>query len=956
MSPKSIALLVVGMVLVSSVFFIFHVSYPANPATIKITQIPKNIKPPTYQIFQNQTFNQPGLGFNQTSFTPSGNTSLTLQGYIYNSSSPGGKQPVANKILGVAVMQALTLVRTNSQGFYKVQILASGQGTFAFKVFQYSTAYKTLYIGQGLTELYKNVSLNPQAKFSISGITQSQGKPLSGVSLKFMNFWGNYYASSGGSGSYTVNMVNSPYSIIAVKSGFDPVPSPSTVNVSNVSVSNYNLNLNSTNNSAFYMSGYIFNKIGDRIPNADVFDAAPPVANGSDVSTASGFYNISVAFGTNTINVDAADYTPHAQNVKIYHNTTNENLTIDALDPFGGGHTGITTGEPRGLGNQISKVNYGNFKNMSVSGQVISTQTSMPVPNTDFTLYTSVNGTYFADIITTNSTGYYKVNVLFTGDYHVNVTSVKFYNTWLNESSLTGSVSGQTIYVTTSPNQIYHLSGGVLNGITNTSLANATITIYSNNGGVLTTVQANATGQFNITLLGGTYNISISKPGFNTTNSTVTVTGNQTLPPTPITPTTSISPGSGQWTSQAGSGLPGVNGTSISSQLNSKQNSTGIVPGTNSSTPVNLSIRMMNNVTNGSSINKTSYEMFIRVNGITLNVTGNTNSTGYSYLNLSYGGTYIVLPEMVYYSGIAKLVNTSAYQGTGKVLYLYLNPLPVYNLTLKLSNPLSGYSHSNIPSSGLTVTGIRLPVSYNNTSVGSNYTVFYYVLPNGTYNFRYSDVNYVTLNFTASLNGAGKFQNETLNPYVLKLSWNTNATWTYDLSRSGISIVKGLGGQGALFNYTALESGSYSFSVYLGPNLVNSTTFTLYSSAPNKSLSFNAKYNSEELKNLKGNLIFPPYWVMELNTNLTSNQSIYTEYISNISINVNVPSNSTLKIGTSGPYSPHGNVFVIPKYFVLGPNGKTTLSITADISSSELTQVASGVNLTVTYYTTNLTG
>ena len=95
---------------------------------------------------------------------------------------------------------------------------------------------------------------------------------------------------------------------------------------------------------------------------------------------------------------------------------------------------------------------------------------------------------------------------------------------------------------------------------------------------------------------------------------------------------------------------------------------------------------------------------------------------------------------------------------------------------------------------------------------------------------------------------------------------------------------------------------------------------------------------------------------MELNTNLTSNQSIYTEYISNISINVNVPSNSTLKIGTSGPYSPHGNVFVIPKYFVLGPNGKTTLSITADISSSELTQVASGVNLTVTYYTTNLTG
>jgi hypothetical protein len=311
---------------------------------------------------------------------------------------------------------------------------------------------------------------------------------------------------------------------------------------------------------------------------------------------------------------------------------------------------------------------------------------------------------------------------------------------------------------------------------------------------------------------------------------------------------------------------------------------------------------------------------------------------------------------MVDYSGIAKLVNTSAYQGTGKVLHLYLNPLPVYNLTLNLSNPLSGYSHSNVPPSGLTVTGISLPVSYDSTNVGSNYTVFHYVLPNGTYNFRYSDVNYVTLNFTASLNGAGKFQNETLNPYVLKLSWDTNATWTYDLSGPGISIVKGLGGQGASDNYTALESGSYSFSVYLGTNLlVNSTTFTLYSSAPNKSLSFNAKYNSEELKNVPVNVSFPGL-VLKLKTNLSSNQTVFTEYISNISINVNVSSNSTLSIGTSGPYNPFNNVFAIPNYFVLGPNGKTTLSITADISSSELTQVASGVNLTVTYYTTNLTG
>lgn len=960
MSPKSIALLVVGMVLISSVFFIFHVSYPSNPATIKFNHVPKNIKPPTYQIFQNQTFNQPGLGFNQTSFTPTGNTTVTLQGYVFNASTPANKkpQPIADQVLGVAVMQALTLVRTNASGFYHIKILASGQGVFAFKVFQYNTAYETVYIGHGSTIPDQNVSLTPQTKYSVSGLTQSLGKPIPGVSLTFINFWGNYYDSSSSSGSYTVNMVNGPYEIKAVKSGFESIPDPSTVNVFNTSISKYNLNLNSTNSSAFYMNGYIFNKIGDRISNADVFDSAPVVANGSNLSTATGFYNISVAFGKNYINIDAEGYTPYTQIVPIYHNTTNENFTLDALDPFSSstGQTGITNGEPRGLGNQISKVNYGNPSYITISGQVISTQTGMPVPNTGFTLYTSVNGTYFDDIIATNSTGYYKVNVLFTGDYHVNVTSVQFYDTWLNESSLAKSIGGQNIYVTTSPNQVYHLSGGVINGINNSSLTNATITVYSNNGGVLTTVQTNATGQFNISLLGGTYNISISKPGFGTSNTTVTVAGNQTLPPTPISPTTSISPGSSQWTTPSGSGLPGVNGTSISNQLNSTQNSTGISPGTNSSTPVSMLVRMMNNVTKTSSINNTSYEMFIRVNGITLKVAGFTDASGYSYLNLSYGGSYILLPEMVDYSGIATLVNTSQYQGTGQVLDLYLNPLPVYNLTLNLSNPLSGYYNANVPSNGLNVTGLSLPVSYNSTIPGSNYTVFNYVLPNGKYDFTYSDAHYVTLNFTASLNGAGKIQTEKLIPYVLKLSWNTNASWAYDLSGPGISVAKGVGALGISSNYTALAQGSYSFSAYLGSNLVNSTTFTIHSSAPNASLSFNAKYNSEVLKNVPVNVSFPAL-VLKLKANLTSTQSKLTEYISNVAINLNVPSNATLLFGNSGTvYHPTSNVFNISNYFVLGSSGQTTLSITADISSSELTQVASGVNLTITYYTTSLTG
>ncbi len=953
MSPKSIALLVVGMVLVSSVFFIFHVSYPDNPVTIKINHVPKNITPPNIYIFQNQTYNRAGLGLNKTSFTPSGNTSMILQGYVYNASSPGGKQPIANKILGIAVMQALTEVKTNSQGFYQVRILASGQGTFAFKVFQYSTKYKALYIGQGISVLNESISLTPQPKEPLSGITQSLGNNIPGVSLTFKSFWGNYSAVSGNSGSYSLNMVKGLYFITTIKAGFEPIPDPSTVNMSNSPVSNYNLNLTATNQGIYYMNGYLFNQLGQKVPNALVYDNSPRVANGSNVSNYNGFYNISVAYYMNQIGIGATGYTQFSQNVEVLHNMTKDFYNLQALDPFASPNvaTQITTGEPSGLGNNISKVAYTPTSTyLTISGKVLSTQTGDPVPNQSFSLFTSVNGTYFIDTIVTNSSGNYEIGLLFSGDYHLNVTSAQFYDTWLNQS-LTSSQSNVPIYVTTSPSKIYHLSGGVINGATGQPLSNATIKIYSSSGGYLTSVQTNATGYFNTSLLGGTYNISISIPGYSSSNQTIQLTGNTTLPNVTITPTTAISPGSSQWNSSSGSGLPGINGTNISSQLNSTQNSTGISPTTNSSVPVTLHLRMLVNGTS-LSINSTSYEMFVRVNGITLNLTGSTNATGYSSLDLVYGGSYILLPEMIDYSGIAQLVNTSAYQNN-QTLDMYLNPLPVYNVTAELINPLPVYSGSSVPTSGLTVTGYSLPVVPENTYMGGNYTLFNYSLSNGTYDFQYSNVHYAPASFNINVNGSSNYSRIILNPYVLKLSWNTNASWYYKLTGPGTSLTN----TSRLVNsstYISLEKGTYSFGVYLGNSLAKSTTFSLTTNNPSKSLQFITDYNTQTNSNISWNYNHT-IEIFRANTSFNNNGAYY---ISQVSINMNLSTNSYLYVGSKETGSLNQTTFssfTIANYFVTAKTGQTSLSIVSN-SFTSFRAIPLTVNITISYYTASLTG
>ena len=947
MSPKSVAFLIVGMLVISSVFFIFHVSYPSNPATIKLNNPPKNVKPQNLTIFQNQSLNLPQLGLNQTNFTPTGNTSLTLQGYVYNNSSPN--RVIANQRLGIAVMQAFTMVTTNSQGFYQVQIKAAGQGTFAFKAFQYSTTLYDLYIGPGMTSLTKNIHLNPEPKYDISGFTQSHGNDIPGVALSFKSFWGTYGTYSTGTGSYSVHMVDGNYSITDLKTGFSPFPDPSIMGVDNTSINNFDILLNTTNQAILHMSGFVFNQMGNPVGGASIGVISPPLPNGGNITTPAGYYNISVAYYNNDVQITATGYALYTNTVVVTRNMTDQNFTISSLDPFQPqGNTGTQTTGPQGMGKNVSSVGYQSPISITITGRVILTQTGMPVPNQQFTVYTSVNGTYFFDQIQTDSGGNYYINLSYPGNFNFTILSTNFNETWLAKD-VSGSVSGVPIYVSTSPSKIYNISGGLFNGIGNTSLANATINITSPTGQLLKTIHVNSTGNFSFSVLGGNYNLNISAPGFNSTVIPITVNKNLSNLNISLQPTTGISPGSSQWYPSSGSGLPGVNNTTISSQINSTQNSSGQAPATVSGTPVILHLKMVDNTTS-TPIANTPFMVFIKVNGLYLRASNQTNSTGGALLPLSYGGTYIILPEMIDYTGSATFVNTS--NASNPIVFL-LDPLPQYSMQINLSNPLGVYNGSQVPISGLTGDGYYLPIYYNSSYSGSNYTIANYTLPNGTYSFTYVYPSYVPSNFSVSINGSSVYKAVKLEAYALELSWSAVTSWSYSLTGTGITnAITSQVPSSSSYRVIALDQGSFSFSAKLHKNVTNSTTFTLSPAHTLKNLSFNLAQSTDNFNNVVWSYNYSSVAKFTANATMLSSQA---QYVSQVYINMNLSTDSYLYLGSNGSFWKGGSTLNLTNYFVTKQNTDTAISIVS-YGFQNFQSIPSSVNIAVVYYTTGLTG
>lgn len=949
MSPKSLAVLLVGMILVSSVFVIFHVTYPENPAKIQLHVQPK--KPQQLQIFQHQSYNLPQLGINQTTFTPTGNTSLVLEGYVHSSSG----QPLGNMVLGVAVLQAFTNVTTNSTGYYHITVLSSGEGTFAYKMFQYNSQVYPVYLGQNMASVWQNVTLTPQVKYSISGYTLSHGSVVPGVGLLMKGFWGQYLTSSQPSGSYSLTMVNGNYTIFATKTGFSGIPSPETIRVSNSNIQNFNITLNETTNPSLYMSGYVFNQAHSPIPGAEVSVIPATTSAENGYTNATGYYNISVPFYKINIGVNAVGYAPLSTSVTVTKNLTDENFTLLSANPYNSpGSSGQAgSGYPNNMSANGSSANYSNGLNpVSVSGTIYLNGTGMPVPNQNFTVYVAINGTYFYDHITTNQTGGYTINMQYPGQYNFTFLSTEFNETYLNVS-LPHSVTGKDLNVTTSPKNLYSVSGRIVNGVNNSPLANATINITGPNGQLLETIHTNSTGNFSFTGLSGNYYLNVTYPGFGSVNYKLPLDQNITNLTIGLPPTSNVSPGSQVWNPSSGSGLPGANATNITSQLNGAGGGSG-GGSTTSSGPVYLEIQMLN-ATNDAPITYTAYVLYLEVNGVYLRINGTTNGTGMAPLVLNYGGTYSAIPEMIQYNGTAQLINTSSQ--TGPVIF-HMNPLKLYSLDIGLYNTVGVYGGSSVPLSGLSSTSYILPLNYTGSPViGANFTLVNYSVPNGSYYFTYSNSKYVPKSFSQVINGTGAALQEGLDPYVMDLSWSSPIGWNYTLKGTGLTgglsyIVPGSGS-----TIMALTQGSFTFNGYVGSAAGGgSKSFTLNSANYEENVTYQITGN---VTNMSMNFVAVQsgsQWVAQLNTSLPAGSSMFLSYF-----DVNVSTIGSLTLSINGAFmsgTSSGGYFNLSNYFATGTTTATQIIIiTNPLTAQQETQLNGNSvagKITMQYYTAHV--
>ena len=950
---KSIALLVVGIIIISSVFVVFNVEYPSQPATLLLNP-PKTQHPPL-QIFNPQGYNSPGLGQNTTSFAPTGNVTVTMQGYVYQQ-TPSGLVPIANKILDIAVLQAIAQVRTNSLGFYSLQVLMSGRGVFAFEIFQFNTLLKNVFIPTSGT-YWVNLTMTPASTYQLSGQTVSLGKPVGNVLLHFSNFFGSYPMTSDSGGIFSGSMVNGTYQISAVKTGFSNVTVPLSVKISGSSVTGETITLHPITSQIFNITGLVLNDLGNPIPNASVYSVTLNILTHAN---ANGYYKIGAVYGYNSVAFGAVPYVNTTESILALDNVT-YNAVILSKDPFYGLPTvsqNLPSSQlaPSGLGNNSSSVNYTKSGSpyQRITGVMQSSQTGQKIAGQPFTAYTSVNGTYSFFQFSTDSGGNYVINFSYQGRYVLLIESSTFKS--FNMSS--GSSGSNNNFLNTSGSNVFNISGSVMNGSSGKGLPGVNVTISPSPGGPsLVNYSSNQTGNFSGKLLNGTYYVTYSKPGYQNVTKQITVTGNQTLPPVNLTPDQSVGQSLNQWTSSS-SGVPGTNSSGVSSTLNSSQGSNP-APTTYSWAKSTYTLHLVNG-SKGPALENVPVEIFVKTNGVTYRDITQTDATGNVTLGFNFTGTFEILPEMIQFKGEAKYVNTS-YQTNGTY---NMTPYTLYSLWLNVINPLNYPSDSVPVTNYLTVGNYSLSIypsyPYGSNVSSANLTNATFRLPNGPYYISYVNPSYVPASKPVNLT-SNSLVRMTVHPYVAEIFWNSTVKWSYNIVDStgrSVSNTTLTAGQG-LSSIVPLQFGSYEFTPYIDGQITGSGSapFSLSYAQYVKHLQFAAATNNAAIttKNYHySSSNNTNYLTVTVNLSIPTNALLY-----NVSTNFALPSSTDLFLNGAN-YTSDTNVIPsnisLVNYFMIASSGQTEIKLDIfNIGTSEMvTIVTNGVEIQAWYYTTNL--
>lgn len=819
MAPKSLALLIAGIIIISGLFTVFHVAYPSgNPI---IPKIPQNV--PNVTLFREQFPDKNLLGFGNTYFNPSGNQTITIEGYAKNASS---NLPIANSVLYSAVSPVETSTYTNSTGFYSIVILHSGVGNFAFKISGYQTDYVKLSL-YGVTSYWQNLSFKPSAKYLVDGYTETQnGTTVSNVQLQLTGFFADYNTVSDSNGFFSLNLPNDTYRILALKQGFQKTTNPSSINVAGKAITDYKIHLIPSQKPEFNVSGYIFNELDTKISGAVI--VSYPELN-STASNSSGYYSVPVVYGQNVIYAVAQGYAMNSSGpLYVVTNLTDVNITLSSQSPFnvsgtssgqglgglGSSGSGSSGGSAAGnlskyLSNNTSKITYGNSSSTNsylLSGYVTDTNNSGPVYDTYLRFYVNVNGTYFYENVTTNATGHYQFLVSYPGYYNIAVYSSLYklatFGVWINQT-----VEKHNFTLTPYSKYVFKVTGYVLNGIDNQLISNSKVVAGVPQSSVLVNYSIATAGSYSLFLVEGNYSLTGSAAGYNPNTMQIDLTRNMSVNIS-LNPSNSIGSNVKQWNNSSGTGVPGINGTSVSSNLTSGNGGNGSAIGAQS---IILTVHL-ENANNSASITNTPFVMFIMIDGQSYKWNNTTNANGNSILTLFYTGNYTFLVTSLLYESnpVSMEVNGNS------TITFKMNPREAYTVTMTLKNAYGLYNGSSlyVPENYLNVTNYTLLIEPLSVSSSPSGTIFTYDLPNASYAFSYSNPNFVGNQTFVDVTGNSVNRAMSVSPYLIVIHDNTDISWSYTISNLVTSPVQVSASTGYLQTVNA-SAGTFQFNGFI---------------------------------------------------------------------------------------------------------------------------------------------
>lgn len=959
LAPKSIALLIAGVVIISAVFSVFQVTYPTgNPITkLKVPQ--------QFQLFQYQFVDKNLLGNSSTNFVPSANGTITIEGYVHNASSLNDS-PIGNAYLYAAVFPAESNFLTHANGFYKITVVKYGHGTFAFQVPGYNPELVKLSL-YGSNVYWLNLSLKSAQKYIVSGTVFDQsGHTIPGAKLSFSDFIQTFNVAASKAGEYSISLFNGTYGIVSETPGYSSITNPEVVIVSGSGQTNFNITLKALSKPAYYVSGYVSNVEGKPIHGAQV--SSTQISNYS-VTNSSGYYRIDVPAGPNVIIAFATGYGQNFTSLFVTQNMTDINITLTNKNPFGNsgnnsingtGISGLPPGAVRNItktiGNQTSTVNYGNNTTSgSKSGILLQGNVTNPingarVVDTYIYFYVNVNGTYYYNGVMTNGTGHYSLVVSHPGHYYFYVYNPMYQNysfsMWINATSY------HNFTLTPEPAYMHIVSGNVTNALDGQGIPSmVTVFAYGSVTNPILRFVSNSTGFYTGSLVQGNYSLMASSYGFinGWNNSSVHPLLKNEIINFSLAPVTTLGKSTNIWNNNSQTGIPGVSSTNVSSQLNNSTGGSTLATGT---APINLTIKM-ENATDNSALKYMQYDLFLKLNNLIYAHNGTTNSTGKTVVPLGYEGNYSLLVESVYYYSSVVMLNI-----TGNMsITMHLIPRPVFSMSVLLQNSYN-LTHSGnipIPISFLNITNYKQ--SLNRTSaqeINGTGTMIKYSVPDGNYSFTYNNANYVSHSFYTNISDSANSTIQKIKPYLVIVQSDTSAQFTYELS----GLTPGyLNVPQNAHSYTEFFAGmqkvTYTFQANLGGNIIYPTSFSLTQVSPVTiiNLSINASQAVTPTVNFNQNLQKSGTLESFVYYSLTASKG----YIYRMSVNYSIGHNPYIDLNgnnlTSAGQS--GNMFNLSSYYnYTGATSNVTVTSYYDGFNSYMSALPGIYNssLTVYYY------